>query len=1021
VAVDVIVTDNKGRHVSGLNASDFRVYEDEALQRIVSFTPPLEPANYAPPGVLESSLPPESDASHVEETRTRAQAARQASVGSQNPDEIAPPAPPVAAKPVNTRRTPPGMTEAKKLAQVRFITLVFDMADIQAGNLKRAREAAEKYLKTQVAEEDYVAIYRVDSSLHLAQPFTQDKQQAARAVRKISEHVTTGHLTAEQRIETQEQIDGIVKACASQQGGFGRALSGAGCDQSGLRTLQNYLWNLSILQARALYVALRAIAQSYADIPGRKNVAVFSEGFVHSPEAQAQLSSTIDAANRANVTFYIIDASGLTAPYGAESNVMEVTDNEEAFVAANLGPASNKFDWIGRLGKDNVHDDLQQLATATGGLLIKNQNNLLAGLSCVDNDLREAYTLVYQPTNTNYDGVFRHIRVEVRKQRYHLRYRLGYWAIPPGEEMLMSPAAAQLLAGMATGALHPSFAPDLNGTVLLAPNGRLTAPVRVAVPAKAVRFEKDPNRDLYRGGITFLLLARDSAGHIASAHQRFINLEFDSRGLSDFQKQRLAFDARMAVPKLEPLALEAILQFADGTIALGKQAVALGASSTGPQLTGVLLTNRVQAGAGPSDPADPLRGPGFQLEVPAHPRFTRGDKLTAYFGALGVPQEASSGKPVLTLTFSIRQADTVITTLAPEQATGAAGQNVLRVLKQIDLTSLGPGTYTLQVTAGGPGGAATASQSADFSIVHPAAEAESAAFGLEPFVLGGDESSAATGLSSRPNSAPEGPGMFSVLNMPLTELAKTAHELKGMSPATGQDELPAILKRLGDNAELFVRSIPNTASIEDIQQQSLSSANDFTTFRFRYLALIDAGALAAGLNEFRQDSKGHPVDAQRMMRGSPIVTSGFISLPLLFHPQHQTDSDFRLLGRQTVARRDTYVIGFAQRNANTLSIHMNASGEWASFRMQGVAWIDATTCQILRMKTWLLPGQANMAEVTTTVDFIEVHFKHNSMAFWLPQDVVVAVVWKGSLYTNHHHYSDYKVFTVEAGEKAPRS
>jgi hypothetical protein len=73
------------------------------------------------------------------------------------------------------------------------------------------------------------------------------------------------------------------------------------------------------------------------------------------------------------------------------------------------------------------------------------------------------------------------------------------------------------------------------------------------------------------------------------------------------------------------------------------------------------------------------------------------------------------------------------------------------------------------------------------------------------------------------------------------------------------------------------------------------------------------------------------------------------------------------------------------------------------------------------MKTWLLPGQTNLADVTTTVDFSEVNFKHNSLAFWLPRDVVVEVVWKAKLYTNRHHYSDYKVFSVEAGEKAPRS
>ena len=84
-----------------------------------------------------------------------------------------------------------------------------------------------------------------------------------------------------------------------------------------LGTLRAFLWTQTTIQARAVFIALRAIAQSYADIPGRKNVVVFSEGFLHSPDAKPQMAAVIDAANRANVAFYVVDAAGLQAGYGA--------------------------------------------------------------------------------------------------------------------------------------------------------------------------------------------------------------------------------------------------------------------------------------------------------------------------------------------------------------------------------------------------------------------------------------------------------------------------------------------------------------------------------------------------------------------------------------------------------------------------------------------------------------------------------------------------------------------------------
>jgi hypothetical protein len=250
-----------------------------------------------------------------------------------------------------------------------------------------------------------------------------------------------------------------------------------------------------------------------------------------------------------------------------------------------------------------------------------------------------------------------------------------------------------------------------------------------------------------------------------------------------------------------------------------------------------------------------------------------------------------------------------------------------------------------------------------------------------------------------------------------------AHQLKGVVPATGQGELPLILKKVGDDVESFVRNFPDTASTEEIRQQVLDSRNDSTSYEFRYLALAEQGMTIAALHEYRQDSEGHEVDAQSMMFGSPLVTRGFVSMPMLLHPQHQAGSDFRLLGRQVLERHQSYVIGFAQREASVLQGRMFMDGNSTAFMMQGVAWVDATTGQILRMKTWLLPGsaQANLANVTTTADFSEVHFKHDAQAFWLPRDVVVEVVWRGKQYTNRHHYSHYKLFSVEAGEKVPRS
>jgi hypothetical protein len=81
--------------------------------------------------------------------------------------------------------------------------------------------------------------------------------------------------------------------------------------------LRAYLTMANMFQARAVFAALRAICVAYRDIPGRKNVILFSEGFLHSDDARPDLEAVADAANRANVSIYVIDPQGIEVnPYG---------------------------------------------------------------------------------------------------------------------------------------------------------------------------------------------------------------------------------------------------------------------------------------------------------------------------------------------------------------------------------------------------------------------------------------------------------------------------------------------------------------------------------------------------------------------------------------------------------------------------------------------------------------------------------------------------------------------------------
>jgi hypothetical protein len=278
---------------------------------------------------------------------------------------------------------------------------------------------------------------------------------------------------------------------------------------------------------------------------------------------------------------------------------------------------------------------------------------------------------------------------------------------------MMTPAAAQLLGALANGSLRPAFAPQVNAALLLAPDGKLTAPVRVSLPGKSVHFEE--NAKSYRAGVALVVVAHGRDGRLVSVHQRFLNLDLNKKQWKDFEAKDLDISARLAVPELEPLRVQAILQFSNGTVALGEQAIAIPGPTSGLKLTSLLLSDHIEPAQGAADPSDPLRGENFQLYLPVQPRFSATDKLTVYFGVLDAPLDAAQ-PPHLRVSYAVKSGATVVMSPPAEEIPLSGAQGRALVLKQFDLKGFRPGNYRLEVTVDDLADHGTALQSANFVI-----------------------------------------------------------------------------------------------------------------------------------------------------------------------------------------------------------------------------------------------------------------------------------------------------------------
>jgi VWFA-related protein len=123
---------------------------------------------------------------------------------------------------------------------------------------------------------------------------------------------------------------------------------------------------------------------------------------------EVKFRELLQRANRANVSFYPIDARGML--------VFDIPSR------ADLAPSA---------GVERMRDrqeDLRMMALQTDGQAVIDVNNVGAAMQKMFTDVGSYYLATYYSSNPKLDGRFRRIRVEVKRENVEVRARPGYLA-----------------------------------------------------------------------------------------------------------------------------------------------------------------------------------------------------------------------------------------------------------------------------------------------------------------------------------------------------------------------------------------------------------------------------------------------------------------------------------------------------------------------------------------------------------------------------------------------------------------
>ncbi len=511
VQVRVIVQDNKGQPIAGLKSEDFTVLDEGKPQKIAVFsaeTPALaKPAHPLPNNVFTNRY----------------------DLKGEDPGSVT--------------------------------IILFDALNTSGPDLIYVRRHILSFLQT-LKPQDHVAIYGLTSQLMVLHEFTQDIS----ALVSAASHFSPNESGAYDASNT-DKVDLVGMTGDPDWLGFQNALNNA----NGMISDQN-----ATDRAGTTTGAIEAIADHVAAIPGPKSLIWVSAGFPiqigtatigrtdmanltaggahdprtslgmgqHSPvgggdstneliradreyeSLEPEINRATLALNRANMAIYTVDARGVELEPTTSSDKRSATTSQDTFML-------NK--------EQESRDSSRLLADRTGGVAFFGTNNLSDAMHRAMDDGRHGYTIGFYPDHGKWNGKFHEIKIRVKTEGAHVRYRKGYIASAYRVE-----SEKDIDAALHEAAVSPLEATTLYMVVEGKPIDPLSArnlQLRIAIDPKQLLLQD--SHDQQKGSVDLLFLQRDSSGKILAADKQHLDLKLPQAQYESLAKTGMVLEHHM--------------------------------------------------------------------------------------------------------------------------------------------------------------------------------------------------------------------------------------------------------------------------------------------------------------------------------------------------------------------------------------------------------------------------------------------------------------------------------------------
>jgi hypothetical protein len=232
-------------------------------------------------------------------------------------------------------------------------------------------------------------------------------------------------------------------------------------------------------------------------------------------------------------------------------------------------------------------------------------------------------------------------------------------------------------------------------------------------------------------------------------------------------------------------------------------------------------------------------------------------------------------------------------------------------------------------------------------------------------------------------------------------------------------KLNDLLSRTAEQTSAFLDQFSDVKCTEQVRQEKLGKDNKVELKEdstYDYLVILTNSGGELNLAESRL-----PVHEARKDRKntSMLLSNGFATLFLVFHPYYSAAFTFNLVGEDMVAGRMLEKVNFQHVPGMKSPAALALRGREYPLELAGTAWIDPQTGSIAKIEAGIADTlqDVGLKALNSEIDFAPLKFNDSKQEYWFPTQARVEVETPKQHWRNLHQFTSYKKFSVSTEEQ----